>query len=328
MLEDRFHRLTGAEFFRFKSWEKLKGIFSPLVTRLNSKMVFTIGGTNGKGEVSYCLDYMLNLQGCSVGTFTSPHLACISERFRLNGRKSTIDEVAKALDCFEKQYPSNSIELSYFELCFWVFLYLCKKNEIDFLVLEVGLGGRLDITNLIDADVTVITNISRDHIDILGNSYKKILKEKLGITREKAPLITGVQLDWLKKDINKYSKEKNFPVTYVDFEKNFSYTNRKAAFEAFKQANIKNENRITFSDICQNLCLDPRMICKKVGGVKINFFGAHNLDGHRKLVKSFMNSGRSFDAVLINFSNRSYDEMKSILKIYTEMEETEVFLER
>ncbi len=150
-----------------------------------------VAGTNGKGSVSTKIAYALQLQGKRVGLFTSPHISTFRERIRINS--IMVPETA-ILDILQKIYAvidSQNISATFFEITtILAFLYFAEQS-IDIAVLETGLGGRLDGTNVIMPKLTVITSISLDHTEILGNSLEAITLEKAGIIKNGCPLVIG-----------------------------------------------------------------------------------------------------------------------------------------
>lgn len=148
-----------------------------------------IAGTNGKGSTSHLLAAILQEAGYKVGLYTSPHLIDFRERIRVNGEKISqqyvVDFVEKHREYFEP------VEPSFFELTMMMsFLYFADMH-VDVAIIEVGLGGRLDSTNIITPDLSVITNISFDHMQFLGNTLEKIASEKAGIIKKDIPVIIG-----------------------------------------------------------------------------------------------------------------------------------------
>lgn len=156
--------------------------------------VIHVAGTNGKGSVCAYLDHMLRANGYSTGVFTSPHLAVINERIRVHGDlvsdlefEEVFAQVKKiSLEMMEEGY----VHPSFFEFLFAMAMVVFQKHGVDYVVLETGLGGRLDATNVIQVPVaTVITSISLDHTDILGDTFYQIAMEKAGIIKAGVPLV-------------------------------------------------------------------------------------------------------------------------------------------
>ena len=148
-----------------------------------------VGGTNGKGSVSHTLAAILQCAGYKVGLYTSPHLADFRERIRVNGQmipeQRVIDFVTEEKAFFEPLHPS------FFELATALAFLYFKEEKVDVAVIEVGLGGRLDCTNIINPELSVITNISKDHVQFLGDTPAQIAKEKAGIIKPGTPVVIG-----------------------------------------------------------------------------------------------------------------------------------------
>ena len=148
-----------------------------------------VGGTNGKGSVSHTLAAILQCAGYKVGLYTSPHLADFRERIRVNGQmipeQRVIDFVTEEKAFFEPLHPS------FFELATALAFLYFKEEKVDVAVIEVGLGGRLDCTNIINPELSVITNISKDHVQFLGDTPTQIAKEKAGIIKPGTPVVIG-----------------------------------------------------------------------------------------------------------------------------------------
>ena len=197
---------------------------------------------------------------------------------------------------------------------FGYFLVFCIDEDPDYIICEVGLGGRLDMTNLLSPTVAAITNISRDHTDILGHTYKEILNEKLGICREDTPLVTSISSSYLKKLIHIYQSKMKFHVTYSPEGSDFSSTNKKLAGLIFEKLTGQSVQPNVFNELLKN-SVDHRTLVKKKEQSTLYVFGAHNLDGHRKL-KIFLTNKISFDEIILSFSNRSEVEIKNIISNY------------
>ncbi len=151
--------------------------------------VLMVAGTNGKGTTTAFLTHCLCQLGYDVGSHTSPHLLAINERFVINGQPITDDHLCQAFAAIEQ--ARGKILLTFFEFCVLAALYWFRQCSVDVLVLEVGLGGRLDAVNVVDADVAIITNIALDHQQWLGPDRDAIGREKAGICRLGKPVICG-----------------------------------------------------------------------------------------------------------------------------------------
>ena len=155
--------------------------------------VVTVGGTNGKGSTCAMSDAILRAAGYSVGVYTSPHLLRYNERVVLDGRAASDAELVEAFDAIEDARTASSppIALTYFEFGTLAALWLFARAKPDAAILEVGLGGRLDAVNIVDADVAVLASIDLDHQDYLGDTREAIGREKAGIFRAGRPAICG-----------------------------------------------------------------------------------------------------------------------------------------
>ena len=143
--------------------------------------VFTITGTNGKGSICAYLDAILRAAGYRVGLYTSPHLLRYNERVRIDGVEATDPALTTAFEAVEQ--ARGDVQLTYFEYGTLAALWMFARANLDTLVLEVGLGGRLDAVNIIDADVAIISGIGIDHVEYLGGTRESIGAEKAGVLR-------------------------------------------------------------------------------------------------------------------------------------------------
>lgn len=167
------------------------GALSSISSTTKSTTVFTVAGTNGKGTCTATLTTCLCAAGYTVGTYTSPHFNHYAERICINGEPvedALICEAFAAIDA-----ARQTISLSYFEFGTLAALWIFVQQQVSYVVLEVGLGGRLDAVNIVDTDVAIVTSIDMDHQDWLGNDRDSIAKEKLGIARKDKPLIITEQ---------------------------------------------------------------------------------------------------------------------------------------
>jgi len=148
-----------------------------------------VAGTNGKGSTSHMLASLLQEAGFKTGLYTSPHLKDFRERIRINGKMISEEEVVHFVDSFKE--PFENISPSFFEWTFALSLHHFKKHQVDIAVIETGLGGRLDSTNIIHPELSIITNIGWDHMDMLGDTLPKIAFEKAGIIKPNVPVVIG-----------------------------------------------------------------------------------------------------------------------------------------
>lgn len=173
-----------------------------------------VAGTNGKGSVCHTLASVLQAAGYKVGLYTSPHLIDFRERIRVNGKKVSkkyvCDFIAKERSFFEPLRPS------FFELTTLLALNYFKDQQVDIAVIEVGLGGRLDCTNIISPILSVVTNISIEHTQLLGNTEAEIAHEKGGIIKPSVPVVIGEANETVRKVFQSIADERVAPLYFAD----------------------------------------------------------------------------------------------------------------
>ncbi|MBO6496199.1 MAG: bifunctional folylpolyglutamate synthase/dihydrofolate synthase [Roseivirga sp.] len=173
-----------------------------------------VAGTNGKGSTSHMLASVLQACGYKVGLYTSPHLKSFTERIRINGQEVSEGFV---VDFIEQNMPSiESIKPSFFEMTVAMAFDYFAQQKVDIAVIEVGLGGRLDSTNIIEPEVSVITNIGMDHMDMLGDTLEKIAFEKAGIIKESVPVIVTQKQKETEPVFVEVAKKRNAPVIFAE----------------------------------------------------------------------------------------------------------------
>lgn len=175
-----------------------------------------VAGTNGKGSCSHTLAAILQSAGYKVGLYTSPHLVDFRERIRVNGvpvsEQFVVDFVEKHRAFFEPLHPS------FFELTTAMAFHYFAQNKVDVAVIEVGLGGRLDCTNIISPDLCVITNISFDHVQFLGNTLAQIASEKAGIIKPDTPVVIGETTPETKPVFAEKAEALHAPIVFAEEE--------------------------------------------------------------------------------------------------------------
>jgi len=171
-----------------------------------------IAGTNGKGSTSHILASLLQAHGYSVGLYTSPHYKDFRERIKINAEFISKRQVSSFVTKYKKDF--DEIRPSFFEitvaLAFWYF----NKQKVDFAIIETGLGGRLDSTNVITPLLSIITNIGWDHQNLLGDTLELIAGEKAGIIKPNVPVIVGEYQSKLKQVFKDKAKKENAPLKY------------------------------------------------------------------------------------------------------------------
>lgn len=187
-----------------------------------------VAGTNGKGSVSHTIAAILQESGYKVGLYTSPHLVDFRERIRVNGEMIPRENVVE----FVEKYKSLTHDLhpSFFELTMMMAFDYFRNAKVDVAVIEVGLGGRLDSTNIITPELCVITNISFDHMQFLGDTLPKIASEKAGIMKHGIPVVIGEAEGDVRKVFEDKSAEVGAPIVFVQDEPAVRTSTRKEDF--------------------------------------------------------------------------------------------------
>lgn len=176
-----------------------------------------IAGTNGKGSVSHMLAAVLQSAGYKVGLYTSPHLKDFRERIKVNGEMVT---EAFVIDFTNRMLPNiKEVQPSFFEISVAMAFEYFAETRVDVAVIETGLGGRLDSTNIITPEISVITNIGLDHMDILGDSLEKIAGEKAGIIKEKVPVVIGETHKNTRDVFDATARAKQAPIIFADAQR-------------------------------------------------------------------------------------------------------------
>ena len=169
--------------------ERIRGVASSLQLQRPARQVITVGGTNGKGSTVAFLESIAREAGWRVGAYTSPHILEFNERIRVNGEAVSDAAIVNAFERIDA--ARGDTQLTYFEFATLAGLLVFAESDLDLAILEVGLGGRLDATNIIDPDVAVITTVDLDHQDYLGDDRELIGAEKAGIMRAWKPVVLG-----------------------------------------------------------------------------------------------------------------------------------------
>lgn len=308
-LENHF----AGEFFS-GNLDHLKVLIKKLKLYPKDAKIITIAGTNGKGQTTRLLTELFKNRNISCLTLTSPHLVNVNERFNYNGKD--IDN-KNLLQSFEYIYRETHQEnLSYFEFLYLVYLSLVMKLKPQIILQEVGLGGRLDATNALDADVSVVTSISRDHQHLLGKRLKDILKEKLGIARSSGKLITCLELNYLRNLTSDYCEHHLiewtdlFDKEIVTADSTFSTRNLEVAKSVYEVTQGRSYGEFEF--------LEKFELRGKLtqDGASWDLFPTHNIDGLRKLVH-FLGEEQynKYDLVLFAPSRREFHDLEVMSKI-------------
>jgi dihydrofolate synthase/folylpolyglutamate synthase len=208
-----------------------------------------VGGTNGKGSVCHMLASVLQNAGYTTGLHTSPHLFDFRERIKVNGipvpENYVVEFVKKHSEFFERTRPS------FFEMSVFMAFNYFASRKVDIAIIEVGLGGRLDSTNVINPLFSVITNIGHDHMNFLGNTLEKIAHEKAGIIKEKIPVVIGESDPNVNHVFTSIADAKSSPIIYADQQYSSEYSLISA--DNMQVFNIEKDNQICYPGLKTDL---------------------------------------------------------------------------
>lgn len=284
-----------------------------------------IAGTNGKGSVAHILASILQESGYNTGLYTSPHLKDFRERIKINGniisKKKVNDFVSINKDTFLK------LQMSFFEMTVAMAFNHFANEKVDIAIIETGLGGRLDSTNIINPMISIITNIGLDHTKLLGDSIEEIAKEKAGIIKDNTPIIIGSRQKKVEYIFREVSESKNAEIYFSDIISNYK-TDLKGNYQkknistALKSIEILrkldwtiSENNINdgLMNVVKNTGLYGRwqIISKKPLTICDT---AHNIDGIKHIMKELKNTPHSnLHFVFGTVNDKETDSILSLL---------------
>jgi len=224
--------------------KRIKPIYEQLIKSKIASKVIVVGGTNGKGTTTEFLGQLLVSKHKNVGTFTSPHLFNFNERIKINGKPVSDESIVESFKLIEESRGSTN--LTYFDFSTLAALLIFNKSNVDYMVLEIGLGGRLDPVNIVDSDIAILTNVELDHQDWLGEDRESIGKEKADIFKLHKPVIIGqhevpnsVHEKILETKNQTFCVGKEFDYQVDDSNKKWTFT-------------FKGERQVSYADIKLN----------------------------------------------------------------------------
>ena len=240
-----FHRIGEAAYKNsLENTLKLDEIFGH--PHRNYKTVH-VAGTNGKGSVSHMLAAVFQAAGYKTGLYTSPHLKDFRERIKINGQMISEQEVIEWVENYPVKNNLWNIESSFFELTAALAFDYFSKQKVDIAIIEVGLGGRLDSTNIITPEVSVITNIGLDHTNLLGDTLEKIAAEKAGIIKPNVPGVVGLKQIETKQVFTEIARAKQTSLFFADQEYVAAYS--MLGLDGKQILNIERNGEMTFPEI-------------------------------------------------------------------------------
>ncbi|MBF4470139.1 MULTISPECIES: bifunctional folylpolyglutamate synthase/dihydrofolate synthase [Flavobacterium] len=283
-----------------------------------------VAGTNGKGSTSHMLSSILQEAGYKVGLYTSPHLIDFRERIKINGAEISEDFVCEFIAHHKSFFEAN--DMSFFEMTVGLaFDYFVKEN-VDIAVIEVGLGGRLDATNIITPLVSVITNIGIDHVQFLGNTLESIAGEKAGIIKPKIPVVIGEYTPETQPVFSAKAKENNAEIYFAsdlitetppsDLIGDYQQHNKKTVIETFK---ILNE-QTNFKVSGENIQLGLMNVVKNTG-----LLGRwQQLGANPKVICDTAHNKHGLEIVLKQIQKETFENLHIVLGVVNDKELDEV----
>lgn len=330
--------------------ENIKTLCRELGEPQKNYKVIHIAGTNGKGSTSTTIETILLEAGYKVGKYTSPHILKFNERIRANGQDISDEEIVKYYQIVKEVIAKTGIRPTFFEVTTAMMFKYFSDLGLDYVVLETGMGGRFDATNVCEAELCVITNVSLDHTEYLGDTIYKIAKEKAGIIKNTSRVVVAdSNPEFLKaiseekaEIINVLEKYKNTTME-LDFEKfitkidlgaekynfslfgNYQFKNFLTAYEVAIQLGIDKEiikrasEKVVWQCRFERYCQNPLVVLD----------GAHNEDGMRELCKIIEQGYKSEEVVIITsiLKDKDVKHMLGLMRkiadniIFTSLEE-------
>lgn len=307
--------------------------------------VIHVAGTNGKGSTSTTIETILLEAGYRVGKYTSPHILKFNERIRANGQDITDEDIVKYYQLVKDIVAKTGLKPTFFEMTTAMMFKYFSDLKLDYVVLETGMGGRFDATNVCEADICVITNVGLDHIEYLGDTIYKIAKEKAGIIKNCPKVIVADSNSEFLKAISeekaeiinvleKY-KDARMKLDFKKFVTRIEIGEEGYDFSLFGDYQFK--NFLTAYEVVTELGIDREIIkkaCKKVvwqcrferylEKPLVILDGAHNEDGMRELCKIIEQGYRSDEVVIITSILKDKD-VKHMLKLMRKISDNIVF---
>lgn len=324
------YQIDGKKAYKpgLENIEKLCDFFGN--PHLDLKMIH-IGGTNGKGSTSHMLSSILQKAGYNVGLYTSPHLIEFTERIKVNGQEAPRAFVYRFIQRL-KELPT-SIRPSFFEFTTVMAFEYFRETKVDYAIIEVGLGGRLDSTNIITPLLTAITNVALDHTDLLGETKEKIAFEKAGIIKQGIPILTGEKSSNIKTVLQDVASSKNAPIYFTDnieapfstdLKGSYQHMNLKLVFglvqelkklgldisdKALEQGLLHVQETTNFLGRWHEISKDPLIICDTAhnhAGLIEVFKQLESLNRFKHIVLGFVKDKDINEVLMILPSNSKY----------------------
>ena len=302
-----FYQNSGSVAYK-PGLENINKFINKLNLSNNQLKFIHVAGTNGKGSTCSYISSILQESKFKVGIFSSPHYYDYRERIKINNHKIEKGYIIS----FVKEYKTlvEELELSFFEFSFGLCLSYFSQKKIDYAIIEVGLGGRLDATNIIEPLISVITNISFDHTEILGHTLEQIAYEKGGIIKEKSQLIVGERNKITDQIFINICKDKSSEIIFVpDITDNIIYS----------EIDFLNKNIKTSIETCRAInlnTLNDKTIKKGIDNVNLNtgMFGRWSLiEANPMVIFDSAHNESGFESIAHQISKTSFNQIYILL---------------
>ena len=319
---------------RRENIDDLKKVYKLLGEPCKNRKVIHIAGTNGKGSTSAFLENIFFYSGHNVGKFTSPHILKYNERIVSNKKMISDEKIQKYYEVVKKILSELKLKINFFEITTFVALLFFEEENLEFIILETGLGGRLDATNVVNSVISVITNVSFDHTAILGNTLKEIAFEKAGIIKNGEICIFSQNLAELENEINKKTKKSiNVLKKYknIDIEldkKNFTTTikfeddKKIKKFELPLFGKFQGNNFLLSYEIAKRFGISDKDIQNGINHLKL--FGRFEIFSKNPFV--ILDVAHNEDSMKVLFENLSFLYKKNEVIFITSMLKTKDFV--
>lgn len=319
---------------RRENIDDLKKVYKLLGEPCKNRKVIHIAGTNGKGSTSAFLENIFFYSGHNVGKFTSPHILKYNERIISNKKMISDEKIQKYYEVVKKILSELKLKINFFEITTFVALLFFEEENLEFIILETGLGGRLDATNVVNSVISVITNVSFDHTAILGNTLKEIAFEKAGIIKNGEICIFSQNLSELENEINKKTKKSiNVLKKYknIDIEldkKNFTTTikfeddKKIKKFELPLFGKFQGNNFLLSYEIAKRFGISDKDIQNGINHLKL--FGRFEIFSKNPFV--ILDVAHNEDSMKVLFENLSFLYKKNEVIFITSMLKTKDFV--
>ena len=272
----------------------IKDFLSHLKNPQSNLKIIHVGGTNGKGSTCSFISSVLQESGFKIGAFTSPHIKDFRERIRIG--KDFIDRDFVIEFIMSNRFKIESLGLTYFEISFAMAVDYFSKNMLDYAIIEVGLGGRLDATNVVEPVVSLITNIGYDHKEFLGNSLEEIAMEKAGIIKHNKPIVIGEKNEKIRNLLKIEAYKKSAPIYFSKMSQEY----KSDLTGPFIQKNISLALKALDT---LKLGIEKKDIEKGILNVKENTKIYGRWDLIRKKPKIIFDAGHNISALTISILN-------------------------